>query len=465
MDRVMSVLDNLQFIEEVRPQELTVEKTAFQMLLEREVTVRYLDLAAANDPRLYSQFIKDGRTLASLRHRNIVHVYEAGINSDNLPYLILEKPDGITAKQRIDQVETHRTRIGIDQVLNVMSGVSEGLEYLHQQNVILHSLSPDYIILTNDMATILTSLGHPIVGSTFNAPVDTLAYAPPERLFNGRGDVRSDVYSLGVLLHHLLFGNLPFKGNVYEIVAQKQNGVNVPAFQAFDNHFSGSDALRQVLRRALATRPEDRYASAGSFRTALTDILSPQSADLRLPSILVKNIQNGSQNIAVQTIWSDHQYQNGSNGNGAAKKMSPSSNGQLKETPVPSPQSDQNRLKQSLNGSHQNGHNAQPFETNGKAKQAESVNAVGIAEEDNERDSLDQAEISPLMPGLDNVALKAAIPYTTLVPMPDQTTQKPETGLASAGSSASSHTWSKYKRTLGMAALGAVGIIAAINLG
>lgn len=465
MDRFVTVLDNLQFVEEIIPQEFVIEKTAFQMLLEREVTVRYLNPAAANDPRLRSQFIKDARTLASLRHRNIVHVYEAGINEDNSPYLVLEKPEGITAQQRIARVSNQDLQMNIGEVLQVMSGLSEGLEYLHQQNVILHSLSPEQILLTRDKTAILTSLGQPIPDNPFNVLPEMVAYAPPEQLFNNQGDVRSDVYRLGVLLYHLLFGKLPFKEDIYGIVAQKQNGINVPAFQAFNPDFSGSDALRQMLCRALATRPGDRYASVGSFRTALSDVLNPQSVELRLPSILVQSFQNGSHHSPVlQPIPIDPLYQNGSNGNGTANKMGLSSNGKSKEQPVASALPDQYAMNHTLNSSS-NGHPAKPVESNGQAKNEEAVSDLDAAAEENERTALDQEEISPLMPGLDNPALETAIPYTILVPMPDETVDEPASAPASPVAPTSTNTLSKYKRTLGIAALGAMGIIAALNLG
>ncbi len=469
MDRSITILDNLEHIEEIKPQELIIEKTGFNTMLEREVTIRYLNPIAAADPRLRCRFIREARTLASLRHRNIVHVYDVGLDSHNCPYMVLEKPAGISVQKRLAQLLGQRAQMEIKEILQIVGDMSAALQHLHQKSILLHGLSPNDIIITRQDETVLTSLGQPVPANTLAAPVIMLAYAPPERLLNDRVDVRSDIYSLGVLLYHLLFGQMPFEGDNTGIIAQKQNGNSLPALEAAHTDLFISTELKYILCRATARHPRDRYSDVESFQTALTEALSHHFRQEQLTVDVPANAKDGSPLADTETILP---IKNGHNGTGAVKQngsTNPSSNGQTAMNMVSFTSQPDHSRRTSLDRAlfSQNGHTAktdkaeaghQPSAAQVLHKQPKMAASAGTAE-------ANQAQVDPLMPGRDNPELQAALPFTTLVPMPAEAEGEPEQERISLAVNAVSQGLDKYKRPLSIVAMGALGIIAALSLG
>jgi serine/threonine protein kinase len=469
MDRSITILDNLEHIEEIKPQDLIIEKTGFNTMLEREVTIRYLNPIAAADPRLRCRFIKEARTLASLRHRNIVHVYDVGLDSQNCPYMVLEKPAGISVQTRLAQLLGQRAQMEINEILQIVGDVSAALQHLHQKSILLHGLSPNDIIITRQDETVLTSLGQPVPANTLAAPAEMLAYAPPERLLNDRVDVRSDIYSLGVLLYQLLFGQMPFEGDNTGIIVQKQNGNSLPALETAQTDLFISNELKQILCRATARHPRDRYANVESFRTALTEVLSHHFRQVQLPEDLSASTNNGSPYAYAETT---RPGKNGHNGTGAVKHngaTKPSGNGQTAMDVVSFTSQPDHSQRTSLDRAlfSQTAHTArkdkaeaghQPSAAQVLPKQHKMIANARAAE-------ANQDQIDPLMPGRDDPELQAALPFTTLVPMPAEAEGEPEPEQFSLAENAVSRGLDKYKRPLSIVALGALGIMAALSLG
>lgn len=245
----------------------------YQSLLERDVVVRRLHPSASASPRRRSRFIKEIQTLAALHHHNFVRVYDAG-EVDDLPFAVFERLRGATAQQRLDALARRGAHMEIDEAVRIVRGVADGVEYARRRGVRVHDLTPGNIMLTEDRRVVVTSLGQPLPDNPLTAPAEVLAYTPPERLFGGLVGDDSEVYGLGVLLAHLIFGRLPFEGNPISILAQKQQSESLPPLEDAQLSLACPYPLAAVMHRATTCEPSERYPSVEVFREALLEMLN-----------------------------------------------------------------------------------------------------------------------------------------------------------------------------------------------
>jgi serine/threonine protein kinase len=228
----------------------------------RSVAIKVLT-AAADDPDLLLRFYREAKYTGSLQHQNIVTVYELG-HQDGIPYLVMEYLEGVS----LDAVIASGRPMPIAEKLRIVLQVCNGLAYAHKRDLVHRDIKPaNIVILENGTAKIvdfgiarlagnkLTRTGH-VVGS--------LNYMSPEQL-NGDVDVdlRTDVYSTGVVLFQLLTGVLPFEGGTTAGTLRKI--IQDPPPQLKQYLKDCPPELEVLTQRALAKNREERYSSAEDF--------------------------------------------------------------------------------------------------------------------------------------------------------------------------------------------------------
>lgn len=406
MDHFMTALSNLEFIERKEPQQIFTEEIGYQSLLEREVFFRRLTPIAVGNPRLRYRFIKEARLLASLRHPNLVQVYDAGFDENNLAYMVVEKPGGMTLQQRLDLANSRVQPLEQHEAARIVADVAAGVDQIHRHHTLVHDLRPANIILAGDGRAVLTGLGQELPEDILSISARQLAYAAPERVLGGHVDRGSDIYSLGVLLYHLLFGRLPFEGSSSGIISQKHTAPYLPGLEPDRVDLPCSPAIAGIIRRATARELSQRYDAAAAFRSALQQLRLEDHQAEELEVIFAPvdlpykaNGHNGHNVHNGHNGHNDHNGYNGHNGhqNGLnLNEFSPAvaSPGPLTVVSAPAKPD-----------THHNG-NGVATRTAHLPVPAPATTATG------------SLEIDPLMPGRDNPALQAAIPFTTLVPMP-----------------------------------------------
>ncbi len=179
-------------------------------LFEHDVAVKVLQVGRME--QFASRFSRERQILAALDHPGIARLLDAGSTPRGLPYLVMERVEGLP----IDRYCAER-REPIDGRLDLFRLVCEAVEAAHRGLVVHRDLKPSNILVTADGRPKLLDFGiakllgdDPSVGRRTTAPMLTLEWASPEQ-FRGRPTtVQSDVYQLGLLLHHLLTGRLPY---------------------------------------------------------------------------------------------------------------------------------------------------------------------------------------------------------------------------------------------------------------
>jgi serine/threonine protein kinase len=228
----------------------------------RSVAIKVLT-AAADDPDLLLRFYREAKYTGSLQHQNIVTVYELG-HQDGIPYLVMEYLEGVSLETLIASGRP----MPMAEKLRIILQVCSGLAYAHKRDLVHRDIKPaNIVIVENGTAKIvdfgiarlggnrLTKTGH-VVGS--------LNYMSPEQL-NGNVelDLRTDLYSTGVVLFQLLTGVLPFEGGTTAGTLRKIVQDPPPPLAGYLKDCPAE--LEAIAQKALAKNREERYSSAEDF--------------------------------------------------------------------------------------------------------------------------------------------------------------------------------------------------------
>ncbi len=245
--------------------------------LDRPVALKVLQPHLQQDEEVVARFLVEARAAARLEHPNIVAVYDAGV-VDGVHYMAMEYVEGETLADVLARMDGP---LPADFVISVTSQVASALDYAHRRGVVHRDIKPSNILVQENGKVLLTDFGiaHAV---GFHSPeqkasvLGTPEYMSPEQAMGKQVDGRSDVYSLGVVVYHMLTGRPPFTGENYrEILAAH---VNQPLPDPRTLNPALQPDVTDVLYRATAKDPEQRYPTAGSFAKALRRVLRPAHA-------------------------------------------------------------------------------------------------------------------------------------------------------------------------------------------
>ncbi len=218
---------------------------------------KHIDL---KDPEYSQRFFREARLAARLRHPNLVQVHECGAE-EGYYYLIMDYVDGPTCSQLVEQ----EGRLPWRKAVDIARQVAEGLKYAASKGIIHRDVTPGNIIIDADNTSRITDLGlakeeAAQTGLTRSgASLGTPYYMSPEQINSARDvDFRTDIYSLGATLYHMVCGTVPYTGTTFEVMTkQVREPLPSPKVHVPDL----PDALCDVLRKMMAKAPANRYAS------------------------------------------------------------------------------------------------------------------------------------------------------------------------------------------------------------
>lgn len=384
-------------------------ESGFQALLERDVVVRRLHAEAAANPRIRSRFVNEIKTLATLSHHAFIRVYDAGMR-DETPFAVCERLRGVTVQHRLDLLAEQHERMSLDEAAYIVQSVAEGLEFAQGRGVRVYDLTPGNIVLTEDRRVVLTSLGQPLPDNPLEASPVTLAYASPERLFGGPDEGTSAIYGLGVLLAHLIWGRLPFEGGALSVLAQKQRSGSLPVLEDVRASFVCPYPLAAVIHRATLANPAERYDSIKSFRAALRESLTGRQA--RAPIGAHQTVYTPSLSEMLRIGQEESVSQAYSI---EAERLS------IWQSSTPA-RHDEAPVQIAANTLVSTDATTKPEPVHGQA-------AVTLVAEDDRVEPAAPSPSSAQVPGADRPELQAALPYTLLIPLPDDQPDAPRVTL------------------------------------
>lgn len=228
--------------------------------------VKVLPPQFAQDRDAVLRFQREATIAASLRHPNIVLIYDIG-EQDNLHYIAMELLDGLSLRDLIQQ----QGALPVARALHILAQLADALDYAHARNVIHRDLKPANVILTANDHVTLVDFGIAYAAGTSRLTqtgmvVGTPEYMAPEIVSGQSSGASVDHYALGVVAYELLTGRTPFRGRSSAMIAF------VEAFTPPSPRQLRPDlpvAVEQVLLRQLALDPAQRYPTARAFVEAL----------------------------------------------------------------------------------------------------------------------------------------------------------------------------------------------------
>lgn len=234
--------------------------------LERLVALKVLHPALIRDPSVVERFRREAQLAARLDHPNIVNIYEIGGRS-GLIWYTMELIDGPSLAQLVERDGPRP----LDQVLRVLREGLSALAHAHAVGLVHRDIKPENLLIASNGSLQITDFGLALAlrakfgGATSQS--GTPQFASPEQLLGERVDQRSDLYSLAAVAYYALLGRPPFPGLTPEQVLARQTTEQLP--DAIQRREDVSQALREVLDRALRADAGARYGSAAEFLQAV----------------------------------------------------------------------------------------------------------------------------------------------------------------------------------------------------
>jgi eukaryotic-like serine/threonine-protein kinase len=235
--------------------------------LERRLALKLLHEQLADDEDQLQRFRWEATTVASLNHPNVVHVYDFGL--EPVTYIAMELVEGRSLAAAL----ARQGPMELDRALGIIEQVLAALAYAHRMGVVHRDVKPGNIMLSEGGRVKLTDFGiarlagRPGLTET-GLVVGTASYLSPEQAEGRPATGSSDLYAVGTVLFEILAGRPPFAGETPVAVALQHVRAPVPRLREVRPELPAS--IDSVLARALAKRPEDRFADAQSFLQALT---------------------------------------------------------------------------------------------------------------------------------------------------------------------------------------------------
>jgi serine/threonine protein kinase len=254
------------------------------LTLDRAVAVKVMHNYVESDPDLQSRFEREAKTVAGLRHPNIVQIFDYD-TAEGHPYIVMEYLMGPSLATYLRELHSHDKRLQPKQIARLLITIATALDYAHEQGVIHRDVKPGNIILhskatntstqepiTERTDAVLTDFGlvriaQAVTQTASGSVSGTPAYMSPEQAQGLKVDHRSDIYSLGVILYEMVAGRIPFEGDTSWTLIFKHINEPPPPISGIQ------PSVQIVLDRALSKKPEDRYQTARALAADYMDAI------------------------------------------------------------------------------------------------------------------------------------------------------------------------------------------------
>jgi len=258
---------------------------AHDRVLERDVALKVLNQALSDDPEHVERFRREARAIAQLSHPNLVTVIDRGL-VEECEFIVFELVRGANLKELL----VERRALPVEEALGLVRQAARGLGYAHAHGVVHRDVKPQNVLVDELGTAKVTDFGiarlleHDGTITQSGTIMGTSDYLSPEQATGKEVDDRADQYSLGVLLFELLTGEVPYDGDGMVTVALKHVHDPVPSVRT--RRPEVSPRVDALVRRMMAKRPEDRFASLDDLISELDECLAESGAEPIDPAAL-----------------------------------------------------------------------------------------------------------------------------------------------------------------------------------
>lgn len=246
------------------------------LILDRDVAVKVLRYDFQNNKEALRRFQREALSATQLIHPNIVGVYD--VDEDNgLQYIIMEYVEGTDLKKYIEK----NGKASPEEAIHIMSQVLSAMALAHRNRIIHRDIKPQNLLIDKDNTIKVTDFGIAVALSDTsitqtNTLLGSVHYISPEQARGSMTTIKSDIYALGIVLYELLNGKVPFDGESAVSIALKHFQEPMPSIREQNPEIPQS--LENVILKATAKEPIDRYESCEDMLHDLESSLSPSRA-------------------------------------------------------------------------------------------------------------------------------------------------------------------------------------------
>ena len=257
------ISDRYEIIREVSRGGMAIIYYAKDKTLERTVALKVLPFELSKSKKAVENLKREARITMGLTHTNIVRLYDF-VDQSEIKFLVMEYVDGPTLEDVLD----NRGVLKLEDVLKWLNGICAGLDYAHNKGVLHRDIKPSNIMLHRDEMVKITDFGiarkmhNQMHKLTQTLRMGTPPYMSPEQLMGEYMDLRSDIYSLGILVYECFNGTPPFtEGSIETQIMLK----NPPELLGVPAH------VNKAVMKAISKHPENRWDNAFSFFNAISE--------------------------------------------------------------------------------------------------------------------------------------------------------------------------------------------------
>lgn len=260
-------LGSYRIIEQIGEGGMATVYKAYQPSMDRNVAVKILPGRLAENEEFVKRFQQEARIIAKLEHPYILPVFDYG-EENGTAYFVMRYLEAGTLKDRMRQ-----RSLTVQEIDRIFTQLTDALGYAHAQGIVHRDLKPANALIDSSGNLFLTDFGiakllesaSPRLTQT-DAILGTPAYISPEQAAATSVDQRSDIYSLGIILYEMVTGRVPFTADTPLAVIVKHLNDPLPLPSAIKPDIS--PAIEQVILRALAKHPDDRFETVAEFASA-----------------------------------------------------------------------------------------------------------------------------------------------------------------------------------------------------
>ena len=245
-------------------------------VLNRQVVVKILLPQYLDNQKFAKRFQREAQTLSKINHPHLLAVHDYGVFRENYPYIVTEYIRGISLGEMIGE----RGRISIPETVEILSQVCDGLNAAHEMDIVHRDMKPENILVTKgadeewvkviDFGLAVENFQEQTRLTVSGSFLGTMPYMAPEQFDHSDVDARTDIYAVGVILYEMLTGTHPFHAtSIHQFYLQHAESP-IPKLSECVPPIEGLvPELQDVLDRALAKKPDDRYPNMVAFKRDL----------------------------------------------------------------------------------------------------------------------------------------------------------------------------------------------------
>ncbi len=243
-------------------------------ILDRKVAVKILRGDLADDEKFVRRFQREAISASSLSHPNIVEMYDVG-EDDGKYFIVMEYVDGRTLKNLIKK----RGALTLEEVVDIMLQLTSAIAHAHNGYIIHRDIKPQNVLILDDGRLKITDFGIAMALNSneltqTNSVMGSVHYLPPEQANGNGATIKSDIYSLGILMYELLIGKIPFKGDNAVEIAIKQMKEQIPSVCKQNPDIPQS--IENIILKSCAKNPKNRYDSVSEMYTDIENALKEE---------------------------------------------------------------------------------------------------------------------------------------------------------------------------------------------